>query len=484
MSLGSDRLRHVAAILLSAGVSLLSGCAGLDPWGEFGALPESRSQSFSAEIGDGAPTPGDSADLGPEFAGRTLSLGECVAIALEHNPRTVESWQAIRAAAARTGRAKADYLPTIGFTAGAARGEAVELNRDTDFGTQDRYDGVFGLRWLIFDGGGREARVDAATAEVLAAGFRHNAALQDVALETVESYYNLLAAQSLRQLAEETVRQRDYQVRLAQARHRAGVVSRSDVLRAETEKADAELDLVRASNTIQVAQGRLATAMGVPVSAGFGIADLPEAHLDRQLGDIRALLIDATSNRPELSTALAQVRVQEVAVRLAQSRYWPAIAADTSLGWVGRSVLPDQRAWSVGAALDLPLFTGFDRTYQVHASQAELDRALAVRRIVLQGVELEVWTAYWQATEARQAIGAAERFVASAEESARVAEGEYRNGTGSIIGLIDAQTQRTAARNRLILARLGWRTAVARLERAVGRSLTQAPEPLALEESE
>jgi outer membrane protein TolC len=109
----------------------------------------------------------------------------------------------------------------------------------------------------------------------------------------------------------------------------------------------------------------------------------------------------------------------------------------------------------------------------VHGSQADLDRARAIREAALRGVELEVWTAYWQTIEAGEAIEAAERFVASAEESARVAEGEYKDGTGTIIGLIDAQTARTAAKNRLIQARLDWRTAAARFERAVGRSLTE-----------
>ncbi len=469
---------------LLVGAIAWGGCASLDPWGEFGRLPPAHSQPFDAGTAEDVPADASLPDPANELAGRTLSLGECLTIALEHNPRTAESWQAIRAAAARTGRTKADYLPIIGFTSSAARGDTVELDGKTDFGTQNRYDGVFGLRWLIFDGGGREARVDAATAEVLAAGFRHNTALQDVALQAVESYYNLLAARSFRQLAEETVRQRDYQLRLAQARHKAGVVSKSDVLRAETEMADAELNLVRARNAVEVAQGRLATSMGVSVSADFQVADLPESHDERQPENVQALLGEAAGNRPELKTALAQVRTQEAAVRLAESRYWPALAVDGAAGWVGRSFPPDADQWTAGVALDVPLFTGFDRNYQLHASKADLDRVLAARRIVLQGVELEVWTAYWQTFEAGQAIEAAERFVASAEESARVAEGEYKNGTGSIIGLIDAQTQRTVARDRLIQARLDWRTAIARLERAVGRSLTDRAEPPAEPEGE
>ena len=408
-------------------------------------------------------------------------MTECITIALEQNPRTAGSWQAIRAAAARTGRAKADYLPTVGLTSSAARGDAAELDNKPDLGAQNRYEAMFGVRWLLFDGGGREARVDAAAAEVLAAGFRHNTALQDVALNVVETYYNLLAAHSFQALAVETVRQRDYQLRMAEARHRAGVVAKSDVLKAQTEKADADLNMVRAKNAVHVARGRLASAMGLRVSADIQVADAPEADYTQGLADIEALLDEAAQNRSELKSALAQVRSQVAAVRIAESRYWPAVAFDTGFGWLGRSLLPSQEQWTVGLALDLPLFTGFDRTYQLHGSKADLARAVAQREDVLRGVELEVWTAYWQAIEAGEAIEAAKRFVASAEESARVAEGEYKNGTGSIIGLIDAQTARTAARDRLIQARLDWRTAMARFERAVGRSLAQRAKPVAKE---
>jgi len=47
--------------------------------------------------------------------------------------------------------------------------------------------------------------------------------------------------------------------------------------------------------------------------------------------------------------------------------------------------------------------------------------------------------------------------------------------------LIDAQTARTAARDRLIQARLDWRTAMARFQRVVGRSLAQRAEPVVKE---
>ena len=467
------------AILCLMSLALLAGCANFDPWGAFGRVPASRSQPFDGNVAGDGLGEGSASHSADDLAGRALSLTECITLALEHNPRTAESWQSIRATAARVGRAKADYLPTIGLTSGAARSDAAELDGKANLGSQNRYEAMFGVRWLLFDGGGREARVDAAAAAVLSAGFRHNTALQDVALNVVETYYNLLASHSFQKLAVETVRQRGYQLRMAEARHRAGVVAKSDVLRAQTEKADADLNLVRAKSAVHVAKGRLASAMGLRVSADFQVANASEADYTRELADIEALLDEAAQNRSELKSALAQVRSQEAAVRIAESRYWPAIAFDTGFGWLGRSFLPSREQWTVGLALDLPLFTGFDRTYQLHGSKADLARTVAQREDVLRGVELEVWTAYWQTAEAGEAIEAAKRFVASAEESARVAEGEYKNGAGSIIGLIDAQTSRTAAQDRLIQARLDWRTAMARFERAVGRSLAEQAEPVA-----
>ncbi len=470
-------MRLQPILMLLASFALLTGCAGVDPWGVLDRVPASRSQPFDGEIAgpdEGAENPPDVS--APDLSGRTLSLPECVHIALEHNPQTAAAWQAARAAAARAGRARAEYLPAVGFSAGASRGDPVELDGKADTGPQNRYEGLFGARWLLFDGGGREARVAGTEAELLAANFRHSTVLQDLILSVEENYYNLLAARSFREVAAETVRQREYQLELARARHRVGVVAKSDVLKAETEKADADLALVRAQNAVHIARGQLARTMGLKVNAELDVAEVPEESYGRALEVIDVLLAEAAKNRPELKSALAGIQAERAAVRVAQSRYWPSLGLDTSFGWLGRHLLPDQRQWSLGILADVPVFTGFDRPYQVQGAEADLARAVAERQDVLQGIELEVWTAYWQVIEAGQAVEAGRRLVASAEESARVAEGEYKNGTGAIVDLVVAQTASTAARNGLIQARLDWHTATARFERAVGRSLADMRE--------
>jgi outer membrane protein TolC len=360
-------------------------------------------------------------------------------------------------------------LPSADLTADAARANLVELEPKERTGPQNLFNAGFGVRYLLFDAG-RSGRVKSAEAQLFAADFRHDSTLQDLALTVEEHYYTLLAAQWFRDLAQETVKQNESHLALAEARHKTGMTPKSDTLKAQTEKANADLGMVRANSAVRVAKGRLASAMGLRVTQSFQIAALPEGSHSQEFADIEQLLDEAGRERPELKSALAQIEAQRAQVKAAQARYWPTLGANAGYGWADREFVPQRDQWSVGLSIDLPLFTGFDRGYQVQRARADLAKAVADRENLLRGVELEVWTAYSLVIEAGQAIEAAAKLVASAEESARVAEGEYKSGTGSIIELIDAQTARTSARTNLIQARLDWYTAMARFGRAVGRT--------------
>ncbi len=364
-------------------------------------------------------------------------------------------------------------MPSVDLTAGADRADTVSLDSREDTGAHDTVDAWFGVRYLLFDGGARSARLKGAEADLLAADFQHNAKLQDVALRVEEAYYQLLAAREFERVAEETVRQAKYHVELARARHDCGLVSKSDVLKAETEKADADLKLVQARSRVRIARGNLANVMGLRPSEAFDVAEIPKGPHQREIEDINRLMAEAARQRPELRAAISSIESSRARVKAAKADYWPEITLNTGYGRRDRSFIPDRDEWSVGIGLNLRLFDGLKREYAIRRAKSDLAETRARYERLLRGIELEVWTAYSKLIEAGQAIEAALALVKSAEESARVAEGKYKNGTASIIEVTDAQTARTAARVRLVQARLDWYTALARLERAVGRILVK-----------
>jgi outer membrane protein TolC len=459
----------VIALLLS-----MFGCAHLDagdPLGAMSRLPGPSSSAYTPQ----EPILTAWKEQGKELSGKPLNISECIRIGLETNPDTQSTWQAVRSAAARAGEEKSAYFPEVDLSSSAAREKEVSFQA-----VQSKQQPITGnlfstglaLNYLLFDGGGRSARVSGALADLETLGFQHNATLQNVALRIEQFYYALLASRWSLQVAGETVRSAQYHVRLSRARYDAGLVPRSDILKAETEKADADLTLVSAKSTVRIAEGALASAMGLKVSVPLDIVEIPESSRVRESEEMDRLLDEAMKNRPELLAAVARIRSKQAGIEEAKSRWWPKVSASAGYGWIDDGFPPNQEQWSIGLGLSFPLFTGFQRGYQAERARTDTEQAKAEYASQLRGVELEVWTAYSKIKEAEEAIQAAHAFVASAEESARLSEGEYKAGTGNIIALIDARTAHTSARNRLLQARFAWYTARAQFAKSVGRSLT------------
>lgn len=451
---------------------LLTGCVGTDLNRLAADVPATSSAPYIPQSIQPRPKDIDNKQL-PSLDGRSLNLAQCIKIALEQNPQTRETWQRARSAAAGTGQARSLYLPSVDVTAAATRGDPVILDSRQETGTVDTFAAGFGVRYLLFDGGARSAGLSGAESELLEANFQHNATLQDVALKVEESYYQLLAARELKLVAEQTIRQTQYHVDVARARYQNGLVARSDVLKAETEKADADLLMVRARSRVRVVQGQLAGAMGFVPTENFEVTGLPGNPHQRELADVKHLMEDASSRRPELRAALARVESARSNVAAGKARFWPRVTLNTDYGVRDQTFVPERDEWSLGVGITWSLFDGLNREYTIRRAQADLDRSVAEYEKLLRGVELEVWTAYSHLIEADQAIEAAGVLVASAEENARVTEGQYKNGTTSIIEVTDAQTSRTTANVRLVEARLDWYTALAGLERAIGRTLAR-----------
>ncbi|MBT4818268.1 MAG: TolC family protein [Lentisphaerae bacterium] len=445
----------------------------IGPSDRFQALPETGLLS-----GTDATGPDDTCVQHPLERDHAVTLAECIRVALERNPRTRETWYAARAAAARVGEERAAYLLSVDLQSEVSRGRTVSLESGQENASRSVYAAGIDVSYLLFDGGARRARVAGAEAVLAELGFRHNTNLQDVALAVEVSYYELMGATWMVRVAEEASKRTQYQLELARARHEAGVVTRADVLRAETQRADAHLQVVQTRNGVRTSHGRLAYAMGIPVHSAFEIAELPDEVQREELPRTEQLVDEAARERPELRAALSRVEASRADVAAGQAAYWPTLGANVSAGHEDTEFWPERDEWSVGLAVTFPLFDGFERKHRVARARADLGRAMADCADLLQGIELEVWTAYWELTEAAEAMVAAGTLTASARESARLAEGEYKNGIVSIVGLIDAQTAQTEADRRLIQARLDWYTAKARFEWSVGRSFASGNEPM------
>jgi outer membrane protein TolC len=125
-------------------------------------------------------------------------------------------------------------------------------------------------------------------------------------------------------------------------------------------------------------------------------------------------------------------------------------------------------SYSVSLGLAIPIFNGFSHQYDVAAARALADAANALADQTRQQVITQVFVSYYALQTAEARVATADDLLASAQQSVQVAAGRYREGVGSIIDLLTAQTALANARAQQVQSRWQWYTSLAQLARDAG----------------
>ena len=108
------------------------------------------------------------------------------------------------------------------------------------------------------------------------------------------------------------------------------------------------------------------------------------------------------------------------------------------------------------------------RQYSLQSASEQLAAANARAELTRQQIALQVFTAYYNLQTSTERVRTAADLLASATESESVARGRYREGVGSIVDLLIAQSALADARAQDAQARWQWRGALAQLAHDIG----------------
>lgn len=403
----------------------------------------------------------------PSIPAGTLTLPQIVDVALANNPQTRIAWLEARAAEASVGSAESLYYPSVDLTTSLSRSHNV-TSSSTSTSTVVVAPSL-AFDYLLFDFGGRASHVEQSRQTLIAANFLHNQAIQDVVLRVEQAYYGYLDAKALLTAQEATIKERQTNLDAAEARHRAGVATIADVLQARTALSQAQLNRETIEGQLRALEGAVATAMGVPPGTPFDIGDLPLDVPSAQVTEaVDALLARAVQQRPELAAQRAFAERAAQRVTEVRSSFLPSVSATSTIGETFLGTGTHGTPFSAGVALRWPVFTGFRNRFDVRAAQLNAEAAREDVRNVEQQIGLEVWTSYYGLQTATARLTTARDLLASASQSADVAQSRYRAGVGSILDVLTAEAALESARAQEVQARADWFVAVALLSHATG----------------
>jgi len=449
------------------------GCATLGPRGLTAPAPLPAGPATPARLVAPAGRGATAVTVPPRLVepGLTLALAEVVAVALENNPQTRAAYHQARAAAAQLAAKRAAYYPSADLAAALTRQSATAFGGNPG-GPWTSYGPTVSLEYLLFDLGGRAANAEEARLALEAADWAHDATVQNVVLEVERSFVAYLSAKARLAAARDAVAHARTALEAATVRHDAGVATIADVLQAQTALSQALLEEQQWSGEVMVVRGALATAMGLPATTPYDVGDLPaELPLDQAEAAVETLIAQAQAARPELAVARLAAAKAAAHVEAVRAEGLPRVVLSASAGRTYLDPALDasrEDTWSARLLLRVPLFTGFEQRANVAKASEEAAVAAAQVEAVEQRLILEVWSSAYALKTASQLVATSRDLVASAEQSEAVAMGRYREGVGTILDLLAAQTALSRARAAEIAARSGWYLALAQLAHDTG----------------
>src|SRR6266513_3895048 len=426
-----------------------------------------------------APTPAAPAAPAPlagraPIAGRVLTLDECIAIALEAQPRIQATLYDYAAARYRVNEAFAPLLPQLTGAATATRSRSVSLVTSTTTGITsqsvsskqlaDTFFAQVQLSQLLFDFGKNLAATEAARKLAEVAVEDVELQRQLISLAVKEAYTNILFAGRLIRVQDQAVQRAELNLRSAKGFFEVGTRPKSDVARAEVDVANARVDLIRARNALRTARVALNTAMAIDVDTPTDVQDnlvFEAVGLDR--GQLRT---ESLKQRPEYRQAKLLVGAAEATERQTFRNFFPDISGTGSYGGTQPQL---NESWTLGLTFSWSLFDGGNRLARYQEAKANLEgskqRLKSQELDIIQNVE----QAEIAVEEAQERIQAGQALVASAQENFRLAQGRFDAGVGTILELTDAQLALTQAQNTEAQALADYQIALAQLDRALGR---------------
>jgi outer membrane protein len=403
--------------------------------------------------------------------GQRLTLMEAESIAIQNHPQIQAATQLALAAAAQVKEVQSAYYPQA---SGALTGAKAETNSRIAAGFLnspslfDKFAAGVTVSQLLTDFG--------RTHELSKTSHFHAQAEQenvittraDVLLRVNLSYFGVMKAQSVLQVAEETVKARQLVADQVSELAKSSLKSGLDVSFAKVDLARAQLLLVQARNDVQSSYAQLSDALGYSDQRTYQLVDEPMPGAPPP--DVAPLIVEAFQNRPEIISQGLDVKSAQSYAIAERDLWFPTISAAGVTGLVPYRQDPlTSRYAAAGFNVNVPIFNGrlfnsehAEATARSHAQEQFL-RGLQNR------IAQDVRTSWLNALSAYQRLSLTEQLLEQTTQAYDLAKGRYQLGLSSIIELSQAQLNLTEAQVEQVSAQYDYESQTSNLNYQLGR---------------
>jgi len=404
-----------------------------------------------------------------------LNLNESIKVATENNPSVIAAKKSLDGANSQVFQATGAYFPTVQIdaSAGTIYSKPYQVEFTTTVGTvsstQRFTTGVdpnlptrnldFKLVQPVFTGGKLSSSLSIAKKNYDMALETLKETILSVKFDTTKAYYAVIKAEKL--------------LEKTNTMFSSGTSTKADVLRAEVQLINAEINITKSKNDLIIARNTLNNALGYSFDDKLKVEYSDFSCTVELLPPYEGILKTAYENRSDWKKFKLTKESAEENLKVKKSDLFPSVMLVGTYNTAYTqypTYATDINSWSALATaswniLDVKLYG------KINEASANLSVQEANETAIKNNIALEIRNAYSDLKSAQETIASATKALSLAEENYKVASIRYSAGVGMNLEVIDAEVALTQARLDDLNTQFSLKIAKAKLNKLVGKEI-------------
>ena len=275
----------------------------------------------------------------------------------------------------------------------------------------------------------------------------------EVIQNIIEAFENLFKAKTAIRLLEENLQASKERIKDFNNMEQNGLLARNDLLKAQLQSSNIELNLLDAENNWQLATVHMDIMLGLPVATEL-ILDTTGIEKKNDTRNLQDFLQAALNNRKDIQVLDYQKKAAQTSARSIEAEKYPNL--QLTGGYIAADIpkfISITNAVNVGLGVSYNIGSLWKTRSKVQQAEARTKQIAISEGIMNDNINMEVNNSYLNLLKNRKKIEVYAKAVEQAEENYNIVKNKFDNSLATATDLLDADVAQFQARLSYTLAR-------------------------------
>ena len=393
-------------------------------------------------------------------------ISECIKIALDRKGTLVSAGLEVESANQGVLGSYSGVLPSLSLSTSGGKTkypvqesiipDLVNLEIDTIKSGESSYMSAgLSINQTIYNGGRSVNAIKQARINLDIAKLRQRNTKIEVIQNVTRSYYGLLQAQQLLEVAEKNLILSEKQVDLVQKQFDLGAVRKTDLLKGKVSMGQAKVELLNRKTALENARRQLFNDMGM-IDFGQSIVAKYSDWIPVSVPTSAEALKFLKEKNPNILMQLSAIEIGKIQLKMAKGMRSPSAFASVDYSANGdnsdelKESLKDDWRLGMNMSVNFPLYSGNSLSTAQQKAVLEKQKSENDYLTYLNDLRVQVELIRKSIMNYSEIIPINRDVVASAEEDLKLVQERYSIGSATILEVLDAQVSLIRSNSTLI----------------------------------